>query len=562
MEPSERIGPLGHSSLWWTYQAPASGWYRFRIDEPFAPWVLAVYREALDGFGPLEFVRSSHQPEWIGSYAIEVVFFAEAGSRYKIRLGTRGGASGDEFTLDWDESEAPVWLKYVGSLTDGDLDAQGNPVPIRAPASLALNGRGTVLYVASGLGLQVFERDSKTGNLTLLQELGDYDLEDSSLIWDVHRAVLYAHRCGAWRRFAPVDGTHRELRDEGMLTVTDLPGAAHCSGDVFMDSGGSFIHTVDPMLGQLQVLAFDTPSDLRHVQTSTVPGLKRALISNGDTHVYAATHSSLLVFQRDGETGELTQAGGTEPGLWNLESIVISSDDRYLFAFDQNGTKSNLFQLEDDPTSPRQIGSLPPFWNPPFGFFDFDNRCAGMARRGGPAVDLFCKDSAFGVQWQPENGVLTPTDFLAPWQPDRFNNPIPEFGHTRYFAASPDGRHAYLSTEEAGLLIFERIGVGADGFVRLEGLSVSPGQVRFGPVSSGGCIAVENVFIEDSHFAVLHSKWQTRAGPDAEWTDIEGTETVGELCAYTPSAPGEFRLVAEITIDGKTGQYASNILVR
>ena len=150
MEPSERIGPLGHSSLWWTYQAPASGWYRFRIDEPFAPWVLAIYRDALDGFGPLEFVRSSHQPEWTGSYAIEVVFFAEAGSRYRIRLGTRGGASGDEFTLDWDESEAPVWLKYVGSLADGDPDAQGNPVALRGPASLALNGRGTVLYVASG----------------------------------------------------------------------------------------------------------------------------------------------------------------------------------------------------------------------------------------------------------------------------------------------------------------------------------------------------------------------------------------------------------------------------
>ncbi len=562
MEPSERIGPLGHSSLWWTYEAPASGWYRFRIDEPFAPWVLAVYREALEGFGPLEFVRSSHQPEWTRSYAIEVVFFAEAGSRYRIRLGSRGEGSGDEFTLDWDESEAPVWLKYVGSLADGDLDARGNPVAIRGPAGLALNDRGTVLHVASRLGLQVFERDAKTGNLTLLQELGDYDLEDSSLIWDSQRAALYAHRCGAWRRFAPVDGTHRELRDEGMLSVTDLSGAANCSGDVFMDSGGSFVHTVDPMPGQLQVLAFDAAGDLRHVQTETVPGLKRALISNSGSHVYAATQASILVFEREGETGVLTRVGGSEPGLWNLQSIAISSDDRYLFAFDDNGRRSNLFRLEDDPTSPQPVGSLPQFWNPPFEYFGFDNRCGGMARKGGPAVDLFCKDLAFGVQWQPETAVLEPTDLVAPWQPDRFNNPIPEFGHTRHFVASPDGRHAYLSTEEAGLLIFERIGVGADRFVRLEMLTVSPGRVRFGPVSSSDCIAVENVFIDSTHFAVLQSKWQTRAGPEAEWNDIEGTETVGELCAHTPSAPGEFRLVAEITIDGKTGQYASNILIR
>ena len=482
MESSERTGRLGHSSLWWTYEAPASGWYSFRIDEPFAPWVMAVYREARDGFGPLEFVRSSHQPEGVGSYAIEVVFYAEAGARYKIRLGTRGGASGDQFTIRWDESEAPVWLKYVGRPADGDPDASGNPVELRGPASLALNGRGTALYAASRLGLQVFERDPATGNLTLVQWLGDYDLEDSWLIWDPHRAMLYAHRCGAWRRFAPVDETQRELRDEGMLSVTDLPGAANCSGDVFMDSGGSFIHTVDPMLSQLQVLAFDTPSNLRHVQTLMVPGLKRALISNGGSHLYAATNSSLLAFERDGESGSLTQAGSTEPGLWNLESIVISSDDRYLFAFDDNGRRSKVFQLEDDPSSPQLIGSLPPFWYPPLGYFTFDNRCGGIARRGAPAVDLFCKNSAFGVQWQPETDALVATDFIAPWQPDRFNNPVPEFGHARYFVASPDGRHAYLSTEQKGLLIFERVGVGADGYVRLEGCSpYHPGRSGSAP---------------------------------------------------------------------------------
>ncbi|MCY3757207.1 MAG: hypothetical protein OXG96_05740, partial [Acidobacteria bacterium] len=89
-----------------------------------------------------------------------------------------------------------------------------------------------------------------------------------------------------------------------------------------------------------------------------------------------------------------------------------------------------------------------------------------------------------------------------------------------------------------------------------------PGRVRFGPVSSEGCIAVENVSVAGTHFAVLHSKWQTRAGPDEEWNDVEGTETTGQLCAYTPSAPGEYRLIAEIAIDGKAGQYASNVLIR
>ena len=125
--------------------------------------------------------------------------------------------------MRWGEGEAPVWLKYTGRLADGDRDAKGNSVEIRTPLSLAFNGRGTALYAASHLGMQVFERDVETGDLTLVQSLEEHALEGSSLIWYAPRTELYAHRCGTWRKFAPVDGTHRELRDEGTLTVTGSP---------------------------------------------------------------------------------------------------------------------------------------------------------------------------------------------------------------------------------------------------------------------------------------------------------------------------------------------------
>ena len=222
---------------------------------------------------------------------------------------------------------------------------------------------GTALYAASRLGMQVFERDLETRGLTLVQSLEDHDLEDNSLIWDARRTKLYAHRCGTWRKFAPVDGTHRELRDEGTLQVTGSQEAVGCNSrsDVFMDSRGSFLHTVDPFSGKLQVLAFDTPESLRHVQTLTVPDLKHALISNLDSRMYAATQWSLLVFERDAETGRLTQVSraGNDAGLSNLESIAISSDDQYLFAFDDNGKRTNVFQLEDDPSQPRLLSSTP-----------------------------------------------------------------------------------------------------------------------------------------------------------------------------------------------------------
>ena len=89
------------------------------------------------------------------------------------------------------------------------------------------------------------------------------------------------------------------------MQVTGSQEAVGCNSrsDVFMDSGGSFLHVVDPFSGKLQVLAFDTLESLRHVQTLTVPDLKHALISNLDSRVYAATQWSLLVYERDAETG-------------------------------------------------------------------------------------------------------------------------------------------------------------------------------------------------------------------------------------------------------------------
>ena len=568
VERGERSSVLGHSSLWWTYEAPAAGWYRFWIDESDAPWVLAVYEDAGDGFGSLELVSSSHQPEGIESGAIEVVFRAEAGSCHTIRLGTRGAPEGGEFTMSWNESEAPVWLSYVGRLDDGGRDANRNSVELRPPLSLAFNGRGTALYAASKLGMQVFERDVETGGLTLVQSLENYNLDNYLLIWDAHRTKLYAHQCGTWRKFAPVDGTHRRLRDEGTLTVTGSSGDIACNTiSFFMDSGGSFLHVVDPFSGKLQVLAFDTPDTLRHVETLTVPDLKQALISNDDSHVYAATRWELLVHMRDAETGRLTQiprAGiqsGNDANLLDLESIAISSDDRYLFAFDDRGRRTNVFQLEDDPSRSLLLGSLPPFWNAPNYAQEWQNRCGfTSARMGSPAVDVFCWNMAFGVRWRPESGELAATDYVAPWQPDRFNNHVPAFGHTQSLVASPDGRHAYLGTENKGILIFERVGVGVDTvFAPLKMLSVSPGKVSFGPISTdvGGCIGLEDVVVAETHYSVVSSKWQTRANSDAEWTDVEGTETNGEVCSYASSAPAHARLVTEIAIDGETGKYTS-----
>ena len=94
----------------------------------------------------------------------------------------------------------------------------------------------------------------------------------------------------------------------------------------------------------------------------------------------------------------------------------------------------------------------------------------------------------------------------------------------------------------------------AQDYTPLEGLRVSDGRVRLLFVSVGDCIVWENSSINGVVYTTHTSKWQRRVG--STWVDIPGTEREG-LCSYSPTSPGEYRLVAEITIDGERGHYSS-----
>ena len=60
------------------------------------------------------------------------------------------------------------------------------------------------------------------------------------------------------------------------------------------------------------------------------------------------------------------------------------------------------------------------------------------------------------VQYNTESGTLALTDAVR--RVDRFNNVLPEFLSPRSPALSPDGKHAYLATQDSGILFFERVG--------------------------------------------------------------------------------------------------------
>ena len=449
----ERSAILGRSTLWWTYEAGESEWVRFTVDGDAGPWVLTVHREAADGRGGLDVLTSSVWQRRDGD-EVEVLFEAATGVRYTIALGVRGGGRGGEFTLRWEAAEAPTWLRYAGRLADGDHDSSGDPVEIRGPRDLAAHATQSLLYLASVLGLQVFEQDPATGRLDQVQLL-DTDLGvDISLIWDPQRNRLLSDECGKWRSFEPgADG--RQLGEPGELVVAEDPG--NCAGDLLMDATGSDLYRV--WNSGLDHFRVEDGGGLRFVESVDGAISGGAVLSNDGATLYAADiDRGLQVFERDTDTGVLVRTDHETPlRVWVLQPfpIAISDDDEYLFVFDGTGDLTNLFSLADR-LNPERLGTLSRFWG--LSWEEVECRFAD-SRTEGVIVDVFCPGMAFTTRWDSEAGELVGADFITPEQVDRFGgSPMPDFDDLVDLAVSPDDEYLYVATPNNGILIFARGG--------------------------------------------------------------------------------------------------------
>ena len=658
VERGERTGRLGHSSLWWSYTAETAGWQRFWIEG--AAFSLAVYKPGSGGVGGIELLASSHVG-WLDEApeVVEVLFKATPGERYFIRLGSRAPESSDESTLHWEETQAPAWLRYVGRFEASAVDPPAGSSPT---GSLAFDDLGTTLYLSAASRLHVFSRNAESGALEQAQQV---DLPAASkLVWDRHRTRLYALGCDQWRQFAPIDGSRRRLGDAGLLTG-DAVDLASCAEDVFMDGDGSFLYVVRDW--KIEVVAIESTDDaleLSAVQTLETTSLRQARLAPDGQHVYVVDSGELIVLERDVDSGQLTETSRVSTPS-NAEALAVSDDGGLLFAFGQSG-ETNLFKLDDD-AEPSHLHTLPAF-----GARTSNEKCYFAAPRSGrPAADAICRDALFSVAVlvEEDQTTLRPTDFIANWQADRFNNHVPKFNPVD-LATSPDGRHAYVYAD-GRIVIFERVGnevapaiapadqaafdalaVGKrfegddpnnyvdfvsagrfsetegsdvwtgryayantgpdtgtvtlnyddgdrctysmtfaaatsgsgtftcsdgtsgstswriveippseDTYVRLDGLTVSPGRVQFLFFSAGVCITISNTTINGVTYTIESSKWQMRADSNSAWADVADTAEEGRVCSLDPSERGEYRLVAEITIDDETGMYASNVMV-
>ena len=380
--------------------------------------------------------------------AIEAVFEAVAEQRYLVRVGQIGDRNDAELTLTWDKTDAPTWLRYVGRLNASalGLDDRG----AYATPALAFEDRGAALYLATSEGIHVLERDAASGTLT---QNAVVELEEpQALVWDHSRSKLYVLDDCAWRQLAPDDDSRLALVDEGALEIIDGEVPSCDVQAAFLDSTAAFLHYGHA--AGIDVYAIGE-TGFTAVDSVAIEDFVHAVGSHAGARVYATNGYTLQAFTRNQNTGALTLANTVDLGSRWAATMAASHDD-HLVALAENGT-AYAYELGSDSGTLRQLNVLDPVGNP--SWRDTYGECGFVAARlGSSAFDGFCRNSAFSAAIRSADGSdrLEATDYVANWQADRFNNHIPEF-KSQAFAASPDGRHAYVYSE-GDILIFERIG--------------------------------------------------------------------------------------------------------
>lgn len=484
VESGERTGVLGDASTWWIWEAPAAAWFRFSLAGEAgvgSAGTLAVYRIVGDGMAGLEEAASGRQV----AVTTDASLRTEAGVRYAIRIGS-GDVAGP-YALTWNRDGPPAWLRYLGRIRDGEVDSAGRVLSLSAPNALAFNADGSQLFVATASGLQTFGRNAGDGALEVAQALSGTGL-DAALWWDATASTLLAGSCDGWLAYAASE-------DGALLDGRPLEGVVPCGGAMLWDATGSFLHVATPGLGILTFALDAERSAFAFLGAEPVSGLTAAVLSPADDFLYAAAAPGVLhVFARDPATGALTLAGtlsGDEDASASVDSsadssksedssdgvdaaeavpvqealadvrlLAVDADNRYLLAFGRGGLAPAALDLQT-PTMPELLASTEAFtrgWATSL-FSSFLPGCRFVAMRSQTlAADVVCIDSAYSVRLNPAARLLRPEDDVFGGGQDRFGNDLPfYYSLDGGVAASPDGKHIYVSDDDA-LLLFERVG--------------------------------------------------------------------------------------------------------
>lgn len=489
----------GHSSLWWVWTAPSSGWYRFWLEKRdelgleglFGQGLLALYRTGVDR--ELNLVRTTDR-SYVLSGLLETSVLAAAGDRYFVQVAPRAWRPRGTSRFGWDPADPPAWLGNHARLTDGEVLPDGSVLEIRNPSSVAIDDAGDRLFVAATDGLAVFHRNRETGLLTAAPVVAYRDpsgagLEHTRLHWNAEQAILYAFhpRLAAAFQWSQTGSTVQRCRMETApgIHTSPPPRIVAMDGFLYMIGGGIAVYSLEAPceFALVQALSY---WPVGHPKAVRVPELSRiaavSMSPDGD-YLYVARHDALVTFKRDPASGTLQLASvigegaTTDAGIAvefptnasHVTSMAVDASGAYLFVIGWRGPQTVVFDLRRRPDAPEFLAYHREFYMDGPGFqthFDYPvtgsvgstRDCDVALSRGPTTVDVICGDGAHVVRWDPESKTVVVTDWLGLGGPDRFGVDTPDFGRPAEAVQSPDGAYLYAIATEwpHSLLTFRR----------------------------------------------------------------------------------------------------------
>lgn len=558
------LSDLGDSSLWYTYEVAETGWKRFYLDGSASqPTRISAFSRSAEN-QDLELIMSSRVAGFFSNDPVEIYVYGEAGTSIILRIASSMKHSTNSFTLRWEPSTAPQWLRYLGRVAHGRRDGSGNIAKLPAPGESVFNGDGTAFYIATQSGLNIFSRNPETGELTFENETNDIDPK-SFLLWDFHRSRLYANHEDVWWIYEPMDEDPLKL---DLVSIQYGLGTARTQNtygtpSLYMEPEGNYVYRT--LANEQTVYSFDTESNLVYRGDFAVP--RRAIYPTQQANDWYSTNNNTIFLDRRIVGSAFFERNGTHD-LSGRSTRIIDSDDsgEYVFVAD-----TYIASLLRNDLNTGELSTLASDFNFSLGVSD----CGGIYVRSETlAADVICGQGAYVVDFDSESNDIDFSDHFVNANfffrvKDRFGRLVPPYSLTesRSVTASPDGKHLYASTRNHGVLMFERFGnpviESNDQETqtepkRLDSLQASPNRIQFGDETAlDGCLPSNNWTVDGVVYRVASSKWQERS-LGSEWADIEGTLTYLQLCSYDPGEENEYRMVAQLAVEGTLVDYSSN----
>lgn len=559
---------LGSSSVWYKHEISEAGWVKYWIEAGDLNAIrLAAFQQA-DENSDLEFLMVSKRFLGESDHVVEVVVYVDEGMQIFLRIANEFKHQGTNFTLHWEGTDAPNWLTFVGRLSFGRRDGGGNISRLREPGEISFNTDGSAAYVSAETGLHAYSRNAESGALTLMNIYEDIPPK-SHHIWDPHRSKLHVNYDFSWWTFAasPQEPAELNLVDSFVVEEGYPSYSAQVSGvpTFALGNNGDYLYRL--YFNDQRVYDFSADGNIQYYGDFRAPQ-QSIFPSYGGQYWYGFHESRSPLYINERITGSpFYERLSASSEFSSLDAWLIQNDysNKYTFVANRRG-----FHVFDNQADSGEFVNLVSEYN-------FESRldwCGGLfVRKDRYVVELICSNGSIVVEYDPVENQLTVTDKMLADIPDRFGRVLPT---TFYLwrgdgvSASPDGRHIYASTFDHGVLIFERYGNDVVDFEntvdlpmrRLDLLQVADGLVQFDDDSvSDGCLESSSWSVGDSTYTVESSKWQERE-EGSTWTDVEGTTVNAQLCTHTLEENREYRIVANIDVDGEANEYASNFFAR